>query len=768
MPLTGNQFKQIHSAFLSAYDGSSLRQMVRFELGIELNQIAGGQNDSEIVYSLVVWAIQNGHLFDLINGALRQNPASLILQELAADVRAWDVSGTDIMQLQSPASNPRPTIQGDVGAFVGGNLDISAGAEFVGRDKIIVMESPKDEQAWRNRHAMLKLVNDTWVKGVLEKSIYNEVLIELKVERTDNTVVNPWDMHIYVPTQKNHQLPQETKIIDVFDAMNQSLLILGEPGAGKTTLLLELARDTIARAMKNDKLPIPVVFNLSSWGEMRLPLTEWIVDEFNSKYYIPIEVARRWMENAEVMLLLDGLDELKQEYRDECVTAINNFRRNNLIPLVVCSRTTEYQDLTERLILYGAVLVQPLTPTQVKDYFDRIGADYSSLSVILGQDSELKELVASPLMLSIMAMVLHGLSTQDLVASSTMRTRTQYVFDAYIERMFLHRGTTQSYPSSQTLYWLSWLAGKMQQHGTSVFLIERLQPSWFDFRLQRWIYLVMVGVLVGLPAGLLGHIVFGRHWAIPFGLVMGFIVGPVFRFMEYIGIATDTIVLVPKVKWSWSYAVRNMRTNLRWNLTISVTVGVFGFVTSVITTGGISSGTFFAVISILFVIIAQFLFFLLWDLLRGGLHEVEIEETVMPNQGIFQSARNSIIYGMFSGIVLGVAGILFGLLLQYQNYDGIIFGLELFVIGLVFFAFVYGLLAVFEHISLRTALLLCNSIPWNYSRFLDHCHDRLFLRKVGGGYIFIHRMLMEHFAELNDEDIKRIAGAGEGKSKLLE
>lgn len=32
--------------------------------------------------------------------------------------------------------------------------------------------------------------------------------------------------------------------------------------------------------------------------------------------------------------------------------------------------------------------------------------------------------------------------------------------------------------------------------------------------------------------------------------------------------------------------------------------------------------------------------------------------------------------------------------------------------------------------------------------FLDHCVDLIFLRRVGGGYIFIRRLLMEHFAEM--------------------
>jgi hypothetical protein len=31
---------------------------------------------------------------------------------------------------------------------------------------------------------------------------------------------------------------------------------------------------------------------------------------------------------------------------------------------------------------------------------------------------------------------------------------------------------------------------------------------------------------------------------------------------------------------------------------------------------------------------------------------------------------------------------------------------------------------------------------------LDWASDKVLLQKVGGGYIFIHRLLMEHFAQL--------------------
>jgi hypothetical protein len=34
----------------------------------------------------------------------------------------------------------------------------------------------------------------------------------------------------------------------------------------------------------------------------------------------------------------------------------------------------------------------------------------------------------------------------------------------------------------------------------------------------------------------------------------------------------------------------------------------------------------------------------------------------------------------------------------------------------------------------------------------DLCTERIFLRRVGGGYIFIHRMLMEHFAAMGTDE----------------
>jgi hypothetical protein len=41
--------------------------------------------------------------------------------------------------------------------------------------------------------------------------------------------------------------------------------------------------------------------------------------------------------------------------------------------------------------------------------------------------------------------------------------------------------------------------------------------------------------------------------------------------------------------------------------------------------------------------------------------------------------------------------------------------------------------------------------PCNFIKFLDHCARLVLLKKVGGGYIFIHRMLLDYFAELRPQ-----------------
>jgi hypothetical protein len=131
--------------------------------------------------------------------------------------------------------------------------------------------------------------------------------------------------------------------------------------------------------------------------------------------------------------------------------------------------------------------------------------------------------------------------------------------------------------------------------------------------------------------------------------------------------------------------------------------------------------------------------------LGGGLTIGEIEIQSFPNEGIKRSLRNALISGLVVGLLFGlVVGLLDGLVvgLLHGLRSGLLGGL---VVGLTG-GLCFGGHAYLHHFALRLVLWQKNLAPLHYIRFLDHATARIFLRKVGGGYVFIHRMLLEYFA----------------------
>ncbi|SNY35042.1 hypothetical protein [Paractinoplanes atraurantiacus] len=160
------------------------------------------------------------------------------------------------------------------------------------------------------------------------------------------------------------RLDDHTGVLDVFDAMDGSMLILGAPGSGKTTLLLDLAAELATRGDR-----IPVVLDLADWSQPRWSWRRpdrapdhfrgWLEAQLDDRYRIPALVARAWLDEGRFVLLFDGLDEVRDSARDRCVSEINNLAPASV---VVCSREADYDRLTERLSLQGAVAIRPLAP----------------------------------------------------------------------------------------------------------------------------------------------------------------------------------------------------------------------------------------------------------------------------------------------------------------------------------------------------------------------------------------------------------------------
>ncbi len=573
------------------------------------------------------------------------------------------------------------------------------------RVTVVTQERPKlSQQEQHNRQVVLNRIQQGWIEGVLERSLHHQVLIALGLEEHPDAVDAPRNPELVSDAQSPTPLSQGTEIITVFDNLGpgRTLLILGEPGSGKTIALLQLARELVKRA-QDPEHRLPVVLNLSSWQGEKQTIAEWIVEELDnrSKYGVSKSIAQRWLKKQQLLLLLDGLDEVRAEKRSACIDALNAFQGEHHMEMVVCCRIGDYKDLSNCLDLQSAICLKPLTPSQIQNYLGRLDADLTGLRTLLVGDENFKRLAQSPLILYIMVLAYQGVVTEDLPGINTVELQKR-LFDAYIERMFERRVSGQQYCKDKTLRWLKWLAKRMNQDSQTVFLIERMQPTWLGTKCQRLTY----------------------------------------RILSFTLDDEQPMKINLAEKLTWSFSWRRLIYGLGFGL---IGGPVFGLISELIfkLSGGLFLGLIFGPG-----------LGLSWGL-KGGLSVSRSPETVSPNQGVWDSAKNFFVVtcslGLSVGLIVGlIIGLISGLIGELSDglFFGLIFGL---VSGQVFGlnnGMEYGGHACIQHLILR--LILCGNgyIPWNYTRFLDYAAGRIFLQKVGGGYIFIHRMLLEHFASL--------------------
>lgn len=583
----------------------------------------------------------------------------------------------------------------------------------------------------QNRQRMLAKVHAFWIKGVLEQSLHGAALIALGLKEQPDAIENPWRLVLQEADQSEQPLPSGTRITKVYDDAGGELLILGEPGSGKTTLLLELACDLLDRAHKDDAYPIPVVFNLSSWVVKRQSIADWMVEELKTKYQVPHKLGKSWVNDDQILPLLDGLDEVAKEHRASCVDAINTYRREHgIVPTVVCSRSTEYLTQIRQVLLHSAVVVKPLTAQQIDDYLSSAERQLAPLRVALRDDLVLQELATTPLMLSILTLAYHGMAVEDILAERTPEPRRRQVFETYVRRMMERRGTGARYSPQQTIYWLTWLAQQMQQKHLTEFYLERLQPAWLPTKRSRTLYHVLSGLsFLGLACGLfgtlLGALLKGLNGGLIGALFIGLVGMLVGGLLGKVGSADQGIRPAEILKWSW----KNAKPWLVIGPIFGLAIGLIGGLAFRLP-GGLTGGLIFALV--LALVLA----------LVGGLSGEQINEDmrVNPNQGIRSSGWNALRTGLVC-VLVGAPGV--GLV--GGPVVGLIGGLSFGLLG----GLVFGGVAYILHFVLRFLLWRAGYMPLNYIQFLDYAADRILLRKVGGGYIFVHRLLLEYFASLD-------------------
>jgi GTPase SAR1 family protein len=616
------------------------------------------------------------------------------------------------------------------------------------------------------RREMLNLVRNRWITGLLKQILNQNVPLEPGLIGVANES-QPSDSTPSLITGGAQPFPPESSVVDIFDEYNGRLLILGAPGAGKTTLLLKLTNALLERARQSSEAHIPVVFSLSSWAGNHLSLADWMVEQLVGPLYrIPTELAKDWIHRNSIIPLLDGLDTVPAQHRATCIKAINHFGRVFPPIAVSCRENAYYQKIGQTLDL-NALKVQPLRREEVISYLVRLGPSANGVRQALLDDPHLWNILQldNPLMLDVVTRAYENKSATDLRWAGNFEERRE-IFKTYVARMFEHRRRSHSerYTATEVTDWLAWLAHQLFQRNIIDFHIERIQPDWLPETKVVGLSIGLVfqqveGLIVGALEGLLmgpALLVIG-YWFFDSsitGLVMASIVslggGLLCGFLGGLGLRHfplrsrgATIEPVETVNWSLSAAKNHDLVLAGLGVVLSLMIGRFARPFSYQALVwcpdlGCAIGIWLLVCALPLI----YWFIVVIRIIRSAMTIGEIQERVVPNQGILNSARNVVRYGSFGLLLIFISA-----LISWRYYLFAFFAMLLgpLILEVVFYV---GGAAVIQHYTVRALLAQCGVAPLKYAAFLDYAAELLLVYKIGGGYRFRHELLQEYFASL--------------------
>jgi hypothetical protein len=301
-----------------------------------------------------------------------------------------------------------------------------------------------------------------------------------------------------------------------YDLVGGRVLLVGNAGCGKSVFLWRLARSLLDRCADDPSRPVPFVIELRRWTADTGSLREFVIAELEASAGVEEPEAADQLDSGELVLLLDGLDELAWPELVACATRVFEHVRDRPEQRVLLTcRAEAFESLLRYDRSTGAVgrqLTEPTsggvrlamlrTPTAAgaRRRLAAGGPRFASVRAVVDEIPKLAEVLADPGTWVSACNVLSGLTVDETRALVGRAGRTATA-DLLRQR---HLANELERSSDLQARHAQYVASRMRDLGLTVVGLHTLGHRWFNSHVLSVRTHIVAGVIAGIAFGIIG------------------------------------------------------------------------------------------------------------------------------------------------------------------------------------------------------------------------------------------------------------------------
>lgn len=186
------------------------------------------------------------------------------------------------------------------------------------------------------------------------------------------------------------------------------LIVLGRPGSGKTTLLQHVALQCSSGELQANRVPIFITLKDFAETQQQPSLLEYITEQLSLEAGADTVVAEQLLTQGQMLLLLDGLDEVRETDSDRVLHSLRNFalqfhKNHFVIAGRIAAQEYAFEQFTQvevadfdlkQIATLATKWFQIKEPVLAKKFMQK-----------LQEDSAIQELATCPLLLQMLCLV---------------------------------------------------------------------------------------------------------------------------------------------------------------------------------------------------------------------------------------------------------------------------------------------------------------------------------------------------------------------------